>query len=116
MYQLYEKAYTPWTWFKDLKRAADKAGIIFSATAFDKDSVDLLEDVGVPFHKIASFELVDLELIEYAAATGKPLILSTGMSTLEEVIKCLGMKRKGGWQKSWVPKRARCFPVYPGKR
>src|SRR4030043_1019786 len=80
LYQLYEKAYTPWSWFKKLKKVADDSGLIFLSTAFDRTAVDFLEDLGVQIHKIASFELVDLPLIEYMAKTKKPIILSTGMA------------------------------------
>ena len=85
LYELYEKAYTPLEWFGELKRAADREKIVFFATAFDKTSVDLLEKIDVPFHKIASFEIVDIPLIKYAAGTKKPLILSTGIATLGEI-------------------------------
>ena len=76
LYQLYEKAYTPWEWFKDLKQTADDMGIIFLCTAFDKAGVEMLEGIDICAHKIASFELVDLPLIAHAAKTGKPLIIS----------------------------------------
>jgi sialic acid synthase SpsE len=69
LYELYKKAYTPWNWFKKLKSIADDLGIIFFSTAFDKTAVDLLEEIDVPIHKIASFELVDLPLVEYVAKT-----------------------------------------------
>ncbi len=85
LYQLYQKACTPWEWFGKFKDAADKQGIVFFSTAFDNRSVDLLEEIGVPFHKVASFELVDLPLIRYMASTGKPIILSTGMAALEDI-------------------------------
>jgi len=77
LYELYQKAYTPWEWFKQLKKIADDIGITFLCTAFDKTSVDLLEGLDICAHKISSFELVDLALVEYAAKTKKPLILST---------------------------------------
>ncbi len=89
LYQLYKKAYTPWNWFGKLKKIADDLDIIFFGTAFDKTAVDFLEGLDVPLHKIASFELVDLPLIEYAAKTKKPLILSTGMATLTEIKEAL---------------------------
>ena len=85
LYQLYGKAYTPWEWQKELKEEADKVGIDFFSTPFDKTSVDFLEEIGMEFYKIASFELVDLPLIKYVAEKGKPIILSTGMSTLAEI-------------------------------
>lgn len=85
LYELYGKAYTPWEWFRDLKKAADDEGIVFFSTAYDKSSVDFLEGLGVGLHKISSFELVDIPLIEYAASAGKPLLLSTGMASLAEI-------------------------------
>ncbi len=85
LYELYEKAHTPWEWFKDLKKAADDLEMGFFSTAFDKTAVDFLEELGVPVHKIASFELTDIPLIEYMAKTGKPLIMSTGMATAAEI-------------------------------
>src|SRR4030042_2033002 len=85
LYELYKKAYTPWSWFKKLKKVADDSGILFFATAFDKTSVDFLEELNVRLHKISSFELVDLPLIEYAAKTKKPLLMSTGMADAGEI-------------------------------
>ncbi len=85
LYQLYGKAYTPWEWQKELKEEADRVGIDFFSTPFDKTSVDFLEEIGMDFYKIASFELVDLPLIRYVAEKGKPMILSTGMAGLEEI-------------------------------
>ena len=82
LYNLYKKAYTPWEWQADLKKEADKIGLDFLSTPFDSTSVDFLEDIGIEFYKIASFELVDIPLIEYVASKGKPIIMSTGMGTL----------------------------------
>jgi sialic acid synthase SpsE len=96
LYQLYKKAYTPWGWFKRLKKIADDIGIIFFSTAFDKTAVDFLEELNVPLHKIASFELVDLPLIEYTAKTRKPLIISTGMATLSEIKEAVRTARNSG--------------------
>lgn len=85
LYSLYGKAFTPWEWQKELKEEADKVGIDFFSTPFDKTAVDFLEELGVEFYKIASFEMVDLPLIEYVASKGKPIIMSTGMGSLEEI-------------------------------
>ena len=85
LYQLYGQAYTPWEWQGELKEEADKVGIDFLSTPFDRTSVDFLEQLGLAFYKIASFEMVDLPLIRYVAAKGKPIIMSTGMGTLEEI-------------------------------
>jgi pseudaminic acid synthase len=112
LYQLYKKAYTPWSWFKKLKRAADDLGLMFFATAFDRTAVDLLEELNVPVHKIASFELVDLALIGYAAKTGKPLILSTGMASIAEIKDAVNAARRGGSKKVILLK---CVSSYPAK-
>lgn len=85
LYHLYEKAYTPWEWQKELKEEANKVGIDFFSTPFDSTAVDFLEAIGVDFYKIASFELVDIPLISYTASKQKPIIMSVGMGTLEEI-------------------------------
>ncbi len=110
LYRLYQKAYTPLHWFKKLKRIADNEGVGFFATAFDKASVDLLEGLAVEVHKIASFELVDLPLIEYAAGTGKPLIISTGMASLSEIKEAVDTARRGGAAEVTL---LRCVSSYP---
>lgn len=85
LYHLYQKAYTPWEWQEDLKKEAQRIGLDFLSTAFDRTSVDFLESIGLDFYKIASFELTDIPLIKYVASKNKPIILSTGMGTLEEI-------------------------------
>jgi len=112
LYQLYKKAYTPWNWFKELKNTADELGIAFFSTAFDKASVDLLEELNVPLHKIASFELLDLPLIEYAAKTKKPLLLSTGMATVKEIGDAVKCARRAGARDVVLLK---CVSSYPAK-
>ena len=85
LYSLYGKAYTPWEWQKELKEEADRVGIDFFSTPFDRSSVDFLEEIGMEFYKIASFEMIDLPLLKYVASKGKPIIMSTGMGSLEEI-------------------------------
>ena len=85
LYDLYIEAGTPYEWQKTIKEECDKCGIDFLSTPFDADAVDFLEDLGAEAYKIASFELVDIPLIEYAASKGKPMIISTGMASLEEI-------------------------------
>jgi N-acetylneuraminate synthase len=85
LYDLYKEAYTPWEWQPELKKVADDIGIPLFSTPFDDSSVDFLVGMGVPAFKIASFEMVDLPLIRRVARTGKPIIMSTGMSTLDEI-------------------------------
>lgn len=112
LYQLYQKAYTPWSWFGRLKKVADDLGITFFSTAFDKRAVDFLEELRVPLHKIASFELVDLPLIEYMAKTGKPLIISTGMATNQEIREAVDAAKKAGAKKIIL---LRCVSNYPAR-
>jgi len=113
LYQLYQKAYTPWDWFKKLKKIAEDLGLVFFATAFDKKSVDFLEELDVPIHKIASFELVDLPLIEYIAKTKKPLILSTGMATLKEIKEAVETAKKAGAKDIILLKCVSSYPARP---
>jgi N-acetylneuraminate synthase len=84
LYDLYREAYTPWEWQPKLKAMANDLDLDFFSTAFDATSVDFLEEIEVPIHKIASFEIVDIPLIQKVARTGKPLIISTGMASLGE--------------------------------
>lgn len=93
LYSLYGKAYMPWEWQPELKKEADNIGLDFFSTAFDKTSVDFLESMGIEFYKIASFELVDIPLIEYVASKGKPLILSTGMGSFTEISEAVNAVR-----------------------
>jgi pseudaminic acid synthase len=113
LYQLYKKAYTPWSWFARLKKVADDLGITFFSTAFDKTSVDYLEKLGVSIHKIASFELVDLPLIEYMAKTKKPLILSTGMATIFEIKEAVATAKKAGAKNIILLKCISSYPAEP---
>lgn len=85
LYDLYSEASMPWEWQSIIKDKCDQIGIDFLSTPFDQSSVDFLENLGVEFYKVASFELVDIPLIEYIASKGKPMILSTGMGSLEEI-------------------------------
>lgn len=84
-YKLYQEAFTPWEWQKALKEKCEEAGVDFLSTPFDKTAVDFLEELEVEFYKIASFELVDIPLIEYVASKGKPIIMSCGMGSEEEI-------------------------------
>lgn len=87
LYELYKKAHTPFSWHKDLFKIANGEGITIFSSVFDFSSVDLLDGLGCPCYKIASFEIVDIPLIKYAASTGKPLIISTGMATDTEILE-----------------------------
>ncbi|MCC7564556.1 MAG: pseudaminic acid synthase [Methanobacterium sp.] len=84
-YELYKKAYLPWEWQPELKKIAEKLGLIAFSSPFDKTSVDFLEDMNVPAYKIASFEITDIPLIEDVASCGKPVIISTGIAELADI-------------------------------
>lgn len=111
LYQLYLKAFTPWKWQAELKEEAEKTGLDFFSTPFDKTAVDFLESIDVKFYKIASFELVDIPLIRYVASKGKPMILSTGMGTLEEITEAVEAARGSGNQQIALLKCASAYPA-----
>ncbi|GIW07600.1 MAG: pseudaminic acid synthase [Dehalococcoidia bacterium] len=96
LYDLYHEAFTPWEWHAELQAIALAEGLDFFSSPFDSSAVDLLEALDVPAYKIASFELVDLPLIRRAARVGKPLVMSTGMATLEEIDDAVAAARGGG--------------------
>jgi len=96
LYDLYAEASMPWDWQADLAKAAGEAGIKFFSSVFDLSSIEYLESIGVEAYKIASFELVDIPLIEATAATGKPIIISTGMGTLSEIEEAVDAARRSG--------------------
>lgn len=96
LYELYQEAHTPWEWQPQLKQIAEETGITLFSTPFDPTAVEFLEAMRVPAYKIASFEIVDLPLIRRIASTGKPVILSTGMSTLAEIDEALSAARGAG--------------------
>jgi N-acetylneuraminate synthase len=96
LYDLYAEACTPWEWQPRLKKLAESLGMDLFSSAFDLTAVDFLEEMGVPAHKVASFELVDIPLIQRMARTGKPLIISTGMATVEEIEEALHCARESG--------------------
>lgn len=113
LYSLYGKAYTPWEWQQELKEEADKVGIDFLSTPFDTTAVDFLEDMGLEFYKIASFEMIDLPLLRYIAATGKPIIMSTGMATLEEIKESVETIKDCGNDQIALLKCSSAYPALP---
>ena len=115
LYGLYGKGYMPWEWQGVLKEEADKAGIDFLSTPFDITSVDFLEDLGLKFYRIASFEMVDLPLVEYIASKGKPVIMSTGMGTLEEIREAVEAVYKTGNRQLALLKCSSAYPADPAK-
>lgn len=111
-YQLYQSAYTPWEWQQALKEKCEEMGIDFLSTPFDRTAVDFLEGLGVEFYKIASFELVDIPLIEYAASKGKPVIISCGLASEEEIWDALAACKRQGNDKVVLLK---CCSQYPAQ-
>ena len=96
LHKLYQEAYTPWEWQPKLKAAADELGMHCFSSPFDPTAVDFLEAMEVPAYKVASFELVDLPLIEKMARTGKPIIMSIGTATVGEIDDAVRAARQGG--------------------
>lgn len=113
LYSLYEKAYTPWEWQKQLKDEAEKVGLDFLSTPFDKTSVDFLEGLGVDFYKIASFELTDIPLIRYIASKGRPIIMSTGMATLGEIEEAVKTVKSRENRNLCLLKCSSAYPAIP---
>ena len=113
LHDLYGEAYTPWAWQPKLKRVADDLKIDLFSTPFDPTAVDFLEKMNVPAHKLASSELVDLPLIRKIAQTGKPLIISTGMATLEEIDEALAVARAAGAAQIALLKCTSAYPSPP---
>lgn len=115
LYGLYGKAYTPWEWQPLLKEEAEKIGIDFLSTPFDSTSVDFLEEMGVLFYKIASFELIDLPFLSYTASKGKPIIMSTGMASLEEIEESVNTIYATGNRQLALLKCSSAYPADPAQ-
>jgi len=113
LHDLYGEAFTPWEWQPKLKTVADDLGLDLFSSPFDVTAVDFLEKMGVPAYKLASFELVDIELIQKMARTGKPLIISTGMATLEEINEALHAARCAGAAQIALLKCTSAYPSAP---
>jgi len=114
LYELYQKAHTPWDWHKPIFERCSKLGMICFSTPFDETAVEFLETLGTPCYKIASFEITDIPLIRKAAATGKPMILSTGMATVSELDEAVGSARDAGCEDIILLKCTSTYPASPG--
>jgi len=113
LHDLYSEAAMPWVWQPELKRIADDLGLTLFSTPFDSAAVDFLEQMQVPAYKIASFELVDLPLLRRVAATGKPILLSTGMATLGEIDEAVAAIREAGGSELALLKCSSAYPASP---
>lgn len=110
LYEIYGETYMPWEWQKEIKEIAEKLGLIFFSSPFDKTAVDFLEKLDVPAYKIASLEITDIPLIEYVASKKKPVIISTGIAKLSEIDEAVEACRRVGNDKIALLK---CTTTYP---
>ena len=113
LFDLYTEAATPWAWQPRLKAVANGLGMELFSTPFDPSSVDFLEEMGTPAHKVASFELVDIPLIRRVASTGKPVIMSTGMASLSEIDEAVTAAREAGASQIALLKCNSAYPAPP---
>ena len=113
LYSLYQKAYTPWEWHVPIFQCARELGLLAFSTPFDETAVDFLETLDVPFYKIASFENTDTPLLKKVAATGKPMIISTGMATVAELDETVRTVRAAGCMDLVLLKCTSAYPATP---
>lgn len=110
LYELYAEAFTPWDWQPELKRIAEDIGLHLFSTPFDSTAVEFLEKMGVPVHKVASFELIDIPLLQKIGSTKKPVIMSTGMASVTEIEEAVMTLREAGCSEIAILK---CTSAYP---
>ena len=110
LFQLYKEAATPYSWHEELFRYANEIGITIFSSPFDENGVDFLDELNVPAFKIASFEILDLPLIKYAASKGKPLLISTGMANVKEISDAVNVAKDAGCQDILL---FHCISSYP---
>src|SRR5882724_13447073 len=113
LHELYQEAFTPWDWQPKLKKIAEDLGMQLFSSAFDGSAVDFLEQMDVPAHKVASCELVDLGLIRKMARTGKPMIMSTGMASEDEISEAMTAAREAGATQIALLKCTSAYPALP---
>ena len=113
LFDLYQRAYTPWDWHAEIFRVTNEEGIICFSSPFDNTAIDLLEELKSPIYKIASFEIQDIPLISYAASKGKPMILSTGIAEIEDIELAIETCRKAGNNDITILKCTSAYPADP---
>ena len=113
LHKLYAEAYTPWEWHAPIMKRAEELGMVCFSSPFDETAVDFLEELDVPAYKIASFENIHLPLIRKVAATGKPLIISTGMATIAELHEAVTAAREAGCKNLILLKCTSTYPALP---
>ncbi|WP_255783377.1 pseudaminic acid synthase [Oceanobacillus alkalisoli] len=113
LYDLYQEAHTPWEWHKPIFDKCKELGIIGFSSPFDETAVDFLEELNIPFYKVASFEIVHLPLIKKIAQTGKPMIISTGMATIDEINDAVETAKHNGCKDIVLLKCTSTYPASP---
>lgn len=113
LHKLYQQAYTPWEWHKVIFDRCRELGMLGFSTPFDETAVDFLEELNVPFYKVASFECTDLKLVRKIASTGKPMVISTGLSTMAEIDETVRTARQAGCKDLILLKCTSSYPASP---